>query len=345
MLLFIIMCFITPVYAYLYWRLGTGVADGILIALPLILIATFPFKNIHRTQRQLIYLSLGVVTYLTLMTVVRDLIQQFSGLALQPLWVFLSTFFLVLGGTLHAYFGPHVKKVHIPIVGLPKDLQGFKIAQISDLHVGPSIGRKYVEKVLRRTNRLNADVIVFTGDIGDGPTRIYGSELAAFKDLTPRYGSFYVTGNHEHYWGAADWEDVMTELGVKVLHNSSSVVTVGQSIVQVAGLPDSVSRSPHDFPALRGSADFKLLLSHRPGVARIAAEEGFHLQLSGHTHGGQFFPWTIVVRFVHEFHKGLERINGMWVYVNAGTGSWGPFLRIGTSTEITLLELGALIEK
>jgi len=112
----------------------------------------------------------------------------------------------------------------------------------------------------------------------------------------------------------------------------------------VAGIPDPVSRITPDLIGVQDSepgekADIKILLSHRPGIAKEASLNGFDIQLSGHTHGGQFFPWTIVVKFVHRMSQGLHKVNGMWLYINPGTGSWGPLLRLGTTPEITLLTL------
>ena len=310
--------------------------------LPLLLIGSFPFKRIHRLQRQLIFLCLGLATYLPLLTILRDLYFLATDTLIDRVWVFVGTIVCVAAGVLHAVLGPHVKRVSIKIANLPAELEGFTIAQLSDLHVGPTIRAPYVEKVVQRTNALKPHLITMTGDIGDGPVRVYRADAQELKGLRAEHGVIYVSGNHEHYWGVQDWMGLMTEMGFTVLSNSVKVIHHQGNTLAVAGLPDPVSKLTPALEAMASeikSANVKLLLSHRPNPARAASKLGFDLQLSGHTHGGQFFPWTLVVRFVHEFHKGLDRVGEMWIYVNVGTGSWGPFLRLGSTSEITLLTL------
>lgn len=342
MLLFVIFCFIFPIHLYLYWRLGTSPWDALWLAVPLLLIASFPFKRIHRIQRQLIFVALGVITYLALGTILRDGFYLATGTLIDRYWVILFTLVVMVGGTIHAMLGPHPKHVRLPIEGLPAAFEGLKIVQLSDLHIGPTVRRRYVQKVVERTMALAPDLIALTGDIGDGPTKIYAPDSAPLANLRAPLGIFYVSGNHEHYWGVDDWMDVMRGHGMRVLKNEVARVTRRGVSLAVAGIPDPVSLMPVDLQSLAqqcGDSAMRLILSHRPGVARKAEAAGFQLQLSGHTHGGQFFPWTLVVRFAHEFHKGLERVGKMWIYVNVGTGSWGPKLRVGSTTEITLIEL------
>jgi uncharacterized protein len=338
----VILAFAIPNFSYLFWRLSEGPLDFIVLALPFLLLASFPLKKIHRWQRQLIYFSLGLITYLTLMTIVRDLTYLLSGHLLAKNWVYVLTFTCMTLGTIHAWFGPHIRHVSIPIQNLHPDLVGLKIAQISDLHVGPTIRKKYVQKVVERTNAQAPDIIALTGDIADGPVKIYREDIQPLSRLKSSYGSFFVTGNHEYYWNGNEWLNVMNNLGLIVLMNRGKVISIKGARVLIGGVPDPVSKLNPEVEIIAETgkeSDFKVLLSHRPGIARVAMNHGFHLQLSGHTHGGQFFPWTIVVKFVHEFHRGLSKLGDMWVYVNVGTGSWGPFLRIGSTTEITLLEL------
>lgn len=341
-LLLVILAFAVPNFSYLYWRLAQSPLDIFILALPFLLLASFPLKKIHRWQRNLIYLSLGIITYMTLMTVMRDLAYLFTGILVHRNWAYLGTILCILAGTLHAWFGPHIRNVKLPIMNLHPDLVGFKIAQISDLHVGPTIRKKYVLKVVQKTNAQNPDVIALTGDIGDGPVKIYREDIQPLSGLKSRYGSFYVTGNHEYYWNGNDWLNVMNNLGIIVLINRGKIINVNGAKVLMGGVPDPVSKLHAEIEMIADAgkdSDFKILLSHRPGVARMAQKNGFHLQLSGHTHGGQFFPWTLIVKFVHEFSRGLSKLGEMWIYVNMGTGSWGPFLRLGSTTEITLLEL------
>jgi predicted MPP superfamily phosphohydrolase len=341
-LFLVIFAFSLPDFSYLYWRLAGGPLEGLVLSTPFLLLATFPLKKLHRWQRKFIYLSLGVITYLTLMTMLRDLYALISAILVPAYWVYVSTLGFMVGGSLHAYFGPHIKHVRIPVRGLHPDLVGLKIAQISDLHVGPTIRKKYVNKVMEKTNALRPDLITLTGDIADGPVKTYREDIHPLSQLKAPLGSFYVTGNHEYYWGGNEWLNVMNNLGMVVLMNRGKILLHKNARILIGGIPDPVSRI---LPELENivdvgrESDFKILLSHRPGIARKAGPLGFDLQLSGHTHGGQFFPWTLVVKFVHEFNRGLSRLGTMWIYVNMGTGSWGPFLRVGSTTEITLLEL------
>ena len=341
-LLLVIFCFAIPDFIYLYWRLGNGPVDAFLLSIPFLLLASFPMKKIHRLQRHFIYLSLGVITYLTIMSIARDLIWLLSGELFPAYYVVASTFFFMAGGFLHAYFGPHIKHVRLPVESLHADLENFKIVQISDLHVGPTIRKKYVQKVVDKINALNPDIVALTGDIGDGPVKVYREDVEPFKKLRPKYGSFFVTGNHEYYWNGNEWLNAINNVGIIVLMNRGKIVNVNNAKVLMGGIPDPVSKILPEIEMIAEAgkeADFKILLSHRPGIARTAQSFGFDLQLSGHTHGGQFFPWTLVVKFVHEFNRGLARLGKMWIYVNMGTGSWGPFLRVGSTTEITLIEL------
>lgn len=194
--------------------------------------------------------------------------------------------------------------------------------------------------MVSKVNSLEADLIVLTGDIGDGPVKKFRKDISPLGFLKAKHGSFFVTGNHEYYWNANEWLGVMNNLGIINLINRGKVLVHQNKKILVAGVPDPVSRLLPDLMGmLETESDYKILLSHRPGIAGQASQAGYNLQLSGHTHGGQFFPWTLVVRFVHEMSKGLHRVNDMWLYVSPGTGSWGPLIRLGTTPEITLLTL------
>jgi predicted MPP superfamily phosphohydrolase len=201
-----------------------------------------------------------------------------------------------------------------------------------------------VENVVKKINQFTPDVIVLTGDIGDGNARQYREDTTPLKGLRSKSGTFFVPGNHEYYWNVNEWLTVMNNMGIINLVNRGKVVNYKSRKILIAGIPDPVSGLSPALGAVQeaepsDNADFKILLSHRPGIAHEASRFGFHLQLSGHTHGGQFFPWTIVVKFVHKFSLGLHRVGDMWLYISAGTGSWGPLLRVGTTPEITLLTL------
>jgi predicted MPP superfamily phosphohydrolase len=261
-------------------------------------------------------------------------------------YIFAAAAVALLLGAAVALFAPRIKRVDLPYPGLPRGLEGFRIVQISDLHIGGIINRAYVERVVRTANGLQPDIVALTGDIADGDARGMRPAAEPLADLTPRGRVYYVSGNHEYYWNIQEWSEVFSSLGARILTNESVILDFGGAKLQISGVPDKMSAElgigkPDLLAAIRAveRSDFKILLSHRPGIAKHAAKAGFDLQLSGHTHGGQFFPWTLVVRAVHEFHEGLRRVGSMWIYVSHGTGTWGPPLRLGTTPEVTLLTL------
>lgn len=250
-------------------------------------------------------------------------------------------------GAFLAHYGVRIKTVYVPFQNLPKPLVGIKILQISDLHVGPTIRGPFVKKIVQLVQSTQPDLVAFTGDAIDGTVEDLASLVAPLKEITSRYGNFYVTGNHEHYWDAPGWSKHFGSLGFEPLQNEHRVVQVGDYRIAVAGVPDpAAAMNNHEGPDFKKTrsqipedAYPKILLCHQPKFAKQAAEVGFDLQLSGHTHGGQFFPWTLIARLVHRYHLGLHRLNQLWVYVSPGTGYWGPPVRIGSPAEVTLLVL------
>ena len=249
-----------------------------------------------------------------------------------------------------------VFRVDIPIRDLPPAWQGFTFAQISDLHVGPTIRKPYLRRIVDRVNSLQADVVAITGDLVDGRVGELGPQLAPLADLKSRHGTYVVTGNHEYYSGAHAWIDELRRLGLVVLMNQHVVIPCGPGPraegrpLVLAGVTDynaaqfDLAHRSDPQAALAGSplsAAVRVLLAHQPRTAPAAARAGFDLQLSGHTHGGQFFPWIFFVRFQQPFTAGLHKLQNLWVYTSRGTGYWGPPKRFGAPSEITLLRLVA----
>jgi predicted MPP superfamily phosphohydrolase len=262
-------------------------------------------------------------------------------------FIVVASLAMLVEGLRRASTGPRVRTIEVRSAKIPQELDGFKIVQISDLHVSSTIKRDYVEDVVTITNALEPDLIALTGDIADGTVTTIQSDVAPLAQLNPKGRVFYVTGNHEYYWFGQEWIDAMSRLGATPLLNSSQTIeTRGKSLI-IAGVidPAAALESPGVRPdteaAIRGTDPslYRILLAHHPGIAEKAERAGFDLQLSGHTHGGQFFPWTLVVRKVHKFNLGLFKHGRMHVYVNPGTGTWGPPIRLGTHPEITLLVL------
>ena len=258
-----------------------------------------------------------------------------------------------------------VVRVDVPIAGLPAALHGFTVAQISDVHVGPTIRHSYLARIVARVNTLGADMVAITGDLVDGRVAELQRHVAPLSQLTSTHGTFFVTGNHEYYSGAEAWIDELRRLGVTVLMNEHVVLhhdsghqaqgepageapRTGTAPLVVAGVADF---SAHHFDETHRSspaaalarapleAQMRLLLAHQPRSAQAAADAGFDLQLSGHTHGGQFWPWMHFVKFQQPFTAGLNKLQDLWVYTNSGTGYWGPPKRFGVPSEITHLRL------
>ncbi|OGB32816.1 MAG: serine/threonine protein phosphatase [Burkholderiales bacterium RIFCSPLOWO2_12_FULL_61_40] len=248
-----------------------------------------------------------------------------------------------------------VVRVDVPIANLPEALQGFTVAQISDIHVGPTIKTEYLQRIVDRVNRLQADMVAITGDLVDGSVQELRHHVAPLAQLASTHGTFFVTGNHEYYSGAHAWIDVLRGLGVQVLMNEHVVIHHNKdsqdperAVVVVAGVTDY---SAHHFDESHRSDPqtalahapaltlFRLLLAHQPRSAPAAAAAGYDLQLSGHTHGGQFWPWGYFVKFQQPFTAGLHKLDSLWVYTSRGTGYWGPPKRFGAPSEITHLRL------
>jgi predicted MPP superfamily phosphohydrolase len=243
--------------------------------------------------------------------------------------------------------GPKVKEVVVPIKGLAKGLEGLRIVQLSDLHVGPTIRLGYVDQVVETVMSLKPDLVAVTGDLADGTPESLAPHMRPLENLKAALGVFYVTGNHEYYWGADRWVKRVKELGFIPLMNENRLVDFRGAKVLVGGVTDTSGGHflpTHDSdPKLAAAGgqtrDFSLLLAHRPDSCLEAEPAGFDLQLSGHTHGGQFFPASLLIPLFHRYSSGLNRHGRLWLYVNSGTGYWGPPHRFAVPAEITLLTL------
>ena len=302
--------------------------------------------------------TMGFFSSLFVMTVLRDVFllgahltlsgQRAAALATPSAWwTVMSTLFFTLIGFIIAR-RPRLVEIDIPIANLPKALQGFSIAQISDLHVGATIKRGFVERIVGRVNRLNADLIAITGDLVDGSVHDLSSHTAPLAGLAARHGVYFVTGNHEYYSGERAWTAELRRLGLTVLKNQHVILTHDGASLLLAGVTDF---SAHHFdPAQRSdpaaalhgapmNTGAKILLAHQPSSAAAAAEAGFDVQISGHTHGGQFWPWNLFVRYFQPFTAGLHRLKNLSIYVSRGTGYWGPPNRFIVPVEITRIRL------
>lgn len=303
-------------------------------------------------------LAMGFFSSLFVLTLLRDVAlliarvflsaQQVAVLiAPSARWTLGLTAIVTLAGLLMAR-RPRIVAVDIPVSGLPKPLHGFSIAQISDVHVGPTIKRGFVEAIVARVNGLRADLIAVTGDLVDGSVQQLSPHTAPLAGLTARHGAYFVTGNHEYYSGERAWTAEVTRLGMRVLKNEHVVLDHDGASLVIAGVTDlsahHFNAAEHSDPvaALRGApadAGAKVLLAHQPNSAPAASGAGFDVQLSGHTHGGQFWPWNLFVHLFQPFTGGLYRLNRLMIYVSRGTGYWGPPNRFGVPPEITRIRL------
>ena len=367
----------TALHLYLGWRLVPVWADlpaaaALVAAMLLASAVAMPLALRARRMRSprwatvltwAGYICMGLFSSLFVLTVLRDAALAVAALAKLAAPAMLATDALrsasgravpivaalvTLWGFLNARRTAAVVSVDVPIHGLPPALSGFTIAQISDIHIGPTIRRGYLDAIVKSVNRLGADMVAVTGDLVDGGVQDLAPHVAPLASLRSRHGTYFVTGNHEYYSGAAAWVAELRRLGVRVLLNEHVVLRHGGASLLVAGVTDF---GAHHFDAAQRSdpqaavagapseATVKVLLAHQPRSAEAAERAGFQLQLSGHTHGGQFWPWTLVVRFQQPFTAGLHRLRALWVYVSRGTGYWGPPKRFGAPSEITRLRL------
>jgi hypothetical protein len=245
---------------------------------------------------------------------------------------------------------PRLREVEVRLDRLPRELDGFRIVQITDLHVGPTIGRPMVEDLVVRCNALGADLVAITGDLVDGSVARLGDAVGLLGRLKSRYGTFFVTGNHEYYSGVDAWLQFLRGIGIRVLRNERVSIGASGASFDLAGVDDANAHRYHpdhgpDVAAAvagRDEARELVLLAHQPKTIFSAARHGVGLQLSGHTHGGQLWPGTLLVRLVHPYVADLHQHNERTqIYVSRGTGYWGPPMRLGSPSELTLLTLRA----
>ncbi|GAB2181575.1 metallophosphoesterase [Denitratisoma sp. agr-D3] len=361
-----VMPILTGLHAYIGWRLlpalpigvpGTAIGGTLLVLstllIPLGMLARFIVSPQVLADRIVWIGSLimGLFSSVLVLTLLRDLVllaagtPALAGITAQA--VLLAAVVATAIGFVNARRVAQVVRVDIPLAGLPPELNGFTIAQISDIHVGPTIKGDYVSAIVHRVNGLGADLIAITGDVVDGSVSQLSSHTAPLAKLRARHGAYWVTGNHEYYSGVAEWRAEFQRLGLRGLMNEHVVIEHGGERLLLAGVTDysaaafDPTQRSDPLAALAGSPQGipRILLAHQPRTAPAAAAAGFDLQLSGHTHGGQFWPWNLFVGLQQPYTAGLHRQDRLWVYTSRGTGYWGPPKRFGAPSEITLLRL------
>nr|WP_063831279.1 metallophosphoesterase [Streptomyces sp. NRRL F-2664] len=239
--------------------------------------------------------------------------------------------------------GPGVRRVQVPLAKLPRAAHGFRIAVVSDVHLGPVLGRAHAQRIVDTVNRTQPDLIAIVGDLVDGSVPDLGPAAEPLRGLTARHGSFFVTGNHEYFSGAEQWVEHVRELGLTPLENARRALPH----FDLAGVNDIQGEregSGPDFRAALGDRDRSraaVLLAHQPVVIHDAVQHGVDLQLSGHTHGGQLWPGEYLAELANPTVAGLERYGDTQLYVSRGAGAWGPPVRVGAPSDITVVELAS----
>ncbi|KUL39684.1 metallophosphoesterase [Streptomyces regalis] len=246
-------------------------------------------------------------------------------------------------GTYDVLRGPKVKRVTVPLSKLPRAAHGYRIAVVSDIHLGPVLGRGFAQKVVDTINGTQPDLIAVVGDLVDGSVKDLGPAAAPLAQLRARHGAFFVTGNHEYFSGAEQWVDEVRRLGLRPLENARTELPHFDlaGVNDVAG--ESEGQGPDFAKALgdRDTARACVLLAHQPVQIHDAVDHGVDLQLSGHTHGGQLWPGNLVAGLANPTLAGLERYGDTQLYVSRGAGAWGPPTRVGAPSDITVIELAS----
>jgi hypothetical protein len=349
--------FVDPALPPFVQTLGWATLALLLLCLPagVVLRRKGPARWARRIQ-PVGYFWLGAFTITALVTVAVDLatwaILAWGGpwLAEEALLVArieaatITACSILLVGYAHrvAMSAPRVTRVEVSLPGLSSALEGLRIVQISDLHLGEGLGREFLEKVLEQVRSLKPDIVAITGDLVEGYVEELAHDVWPLRDLSAPLGVYFVTGNHEYFWDGRAWEAAMRRLGITVLHNEHRVLDVRGARLVLGGVtdvvggqffPDHASSVAAAFANAPGACP-RILLAHQPLSLREAIDAGVALQLSGHTHGGQLPPMNFLARLQQPAIRGLKQVRGTWIYTHQGTGFWGPPLRLGSSPEI-----------
>ncbi|MFH9722698.1 metallophosphoesterase [Streptomyces sp. NPDC017254] len=247
-------------------------------------------------------------------------------------------------GTYGVLRGPRVKRVTVPLAKIPRAAHGYRIAVVSDIHLGPILGRAHTQRIVDTINAAQPDLIAVVGDLVDGTVENLGSAAEPLARLRARHGSFFVTGNHEYFSGADAWVDHVRELGLRPLRNDRVEIAAGFDLAGVDDVAGESEGQGPDFARALGDRDrarAAVLLAHQPIVIHDAVRHGVDLQLSGHTHGGQLWPGNYLAELANPTVAGLERYGDTQLYVSRGAGAWGPPVRVGAPSDITIVELAS----
>ncbi|MFF5975917.1 metallophosphoesterase [Streptomyces sp. NPDC012769] len=240
--------------------------------------------------------------------------------------------------------GPRVKRVTVPLAKLPRGAHRYRIAVVSDIHIGPILGRAHTQRIVDTINATQPDLVAVVGDLVDGTVENLGSAAEPLARLRARDGAFFVTGNHEYFSGADAWVDHVRDLGLRPLRNARVEIGAGFDLAGVDDVAGESEGQGPDFVKALGDRDrarTAVLLAHQPIVIDDAVRHGVDLQLSGHTHGGQLWPGNYLAELANPTVAGLERYGDTQLYVSRGAGAWGPPVRVGAPSDITVVELAS----
>lgn len=370
----IVILFISLVYGYvqnqllgsLELELSIRLLANLALFIPFALFSAQPLyfwskedqmnEGIRLLIRKFLYITISYVNYLAVLVILRDVttlllslfkvhdifqydLNETLILVTMPVGLFLLGYLTVL-------LGPAVLYRKLSSEKLSEQWKNFRIVQISDLHLGAANSVRLVRRSVEKINALKPDVVVFTGDLFDGVELTMREQFEHLKKIESK-NLFFCSGNHEYYWDYRKLSSLLEEMDMLWLNNSKTEIKKkGDDKIAFYGIPDPQARGfGHEGPnwnrleTLFDNNEYRILLCHQPFLFDEASERGFDLQLSGHTHNGQFFPWNFFIRFFQKYTKGFYKRKGSLLYVNQGTAHWGPPDRLGTLCEITCFDI------
>jgi predicted MPP superfamily phosphohydrolase len=355
--LLIILSILGSAHFYIWWRFvhvpGLPSPYSVLATLAIVMLAPglplsiLVVRRFSRAQAKpllwVAYTWFGCAVYLLLGAALTNL-ATLAGVSARTaaLWGLAAVGATIAYGLFHARRGPFVRRVRVPLPSFAAP--GYTIVQLTDVHIGWSLGADFARRVVDKVNALSPDLIVLTGDLVDGHVRELASEVEPLRDLRAPDGVFAVTGNHEYYWNADAWLAHLGSLGIRYLRNEHVVIRGAFTLAGTDDITSGPMAAGHGEDVPRALADRDptlpvVLLAHHPKTLASAVTAGVDLQLSGHTHGGQLLPLGWLSRLFEPHVAGLARFGSTWLYVSEGTGFWGPPLRVGTSCEIAAITL------
>ena len=354
------------------WSAGLGIAlIAMVVSIPMSFIASRILdKNVARYVVVPVYVWLGFAFQTFFLFLSIDLVRAGSWLVrvlfnLDPLFVdpermlltwrvtaiagvgttLLATAFAIWWGLTRLA----IRRIEVPLPHLPTGLDGFTIAHLSDLHLDLVHGEEWLTSIVEKTNALKPDLIAITGDLAEGSVAQFGKETEPLRRLAAPEGVFFVTGNHEYYHDLEGWLQLLDDFGIRVLRNERVAIGEGNGGFDLAGVDDhegnriAPGHGPDLEKALKGREPKRalVLLAHQPRIMEEASRQGVSLVLSGHTHGGQIWPFSYLVYLSQPYVRGLKELRGTKLYLSSGTGFWGPPMRLGTTAEIAMITLRA----